>query len=698
MAADVLAARQRVASGAGARQDHRSLVCGSAGAGCGLGARGLAGACAWRVLRPPCATGRGRCRRRGAGRAPGAGTARHKGRRAKKSRPRTRPKKNPPPPDPPEGDPEQDFCRKSRRTANCKTRSSKRRWPPYRRAAGAAGQWRTAARPAAQRRAQRRLSASRLRGPPLGARRGEPHSGARLHLIATLRAAAPWQRLRRQLAGPGGPRCWCGRRLPHQAFCAAPQHDHHLCARRLGFVGAVPAQRSQGRGGTAAGRVLCAARPGGGDHLPGQGAELLLPPTRSLVRAKRGLAGLPGGGGTPLAAGIWRPLCWWISVRRAGTTPVLVLLTDGRANVGLDGQGGRVQAAQDALAAARRLRALGWPHTAHRHLGACRTGRAGPGPGHGRSLPGAAAGRRRALSRCRARPVADSLAACPPTGRTGRQPLCARRVGMRWHVQVLGGQSMRLPAGRAAAARHRRIHPLVARHWRRCWPGSYQVVVPDLPGHAYTSRPTQTPGAVLRHGGRRGGQLLKADARLAPEVVVGHSAGAAVAARACLDGPLAAAHAGQPERRLAAAGRCGRLAVLADGQVCWRFNPVVPRFFAWHASRARPCCDGCWTAPARPSMTTGRRCTAGWWPTRPTSARCWHDGRMGPAAPGARPAATGASAAPRDRRARPTRCRLLRWPCRWHNGCPAVPSTPCRAWGTWRTRKRPTPWRPCCSA
>ena len=36
----------------------------------------------------------------------------------------------------------------------------------------------------------------------------------------------------------------------------------------------------------------------------GRSAELLLPPTRSLVRAKRCLAGLPGGGGTPLAAGI----------------------------------------------------------------------------------------------------------------------------------------------------------------------------------------------------------------------------------------------------------------------------------------------------------------------------------------------------------------------------------------------------------
>jgi hypothetical protein len=46
-------------------------------------------------------------------------------------------------------------------------------------------------------------------------------------------------------------------------------------------------------------------------------------------------------------------------VARRGGTPVIVLLTDGRANVARDGTGGRARAELDALEAARRLRAGG---------------------------------------------------------------------------------------------------------------------------------------------------------------------------------------------------------------------------------------------------------------------------------------------------------------------------------------------------
>jgi magnesium chelatase subunit D len=91
----------------------------------------------------------------------------------------------------------------------------------------------------------------------------------------------------------------------------------------------------------------------------GTGAQILLPPTRSLVRAKRSLSSLPGGGGTPLAAGIDAGFLLAEAVRRVGDTPSLVLLTDGRANVTLAGAGGRAQAEQEAIAAGRRLRAAG---------------------------------------------------------------------------------------------------------------------------------------------------------------------------------------------------------------------------------------------------------------------------------------------------------------------------------------------------
>lgn len=91
----------------------------------------------------------------------------------------------------------------------------------------------------------------------------------------------------------------------------------------------------------------------------GQGAELVLPPTRALVRAKRLLAGLPGGGGTPLAAGIDAAVDLAASLARRGDTPVLIVLTDGRANVARDGSGGRAAAQADALAAARAVRLAG---------------------------------------------------------------------------------------------------------------------------------------------------------------------------------------------------------------------------------------------------------------------------------------------------------------------------------------------------
>jgi len=93
--------------------------------------------------------------------------------------------------------------------------------------------------------------------------------------------------------------------------------------------------------------------------MRGEGAEILLPPTSSLARAKRELAGMPGGGGTPLASGFIAALALADGVRRGGQTPVAVFLTDGRPNIALNGAHGRAGAEADALSTARAWRAAG---------------------------------------------------------------------------------------------------------------------------------------------------------------------------------------------------------------------------------------------------------------------------------------------------------------------------------------------------
>jgi magnesium chelatase subunit D len=83
-----------------------------------------------------------------------------------------------------------------------------------------------------------------------------------------------------------------------------------------------------------------------------QGAELVLPPTPSLRTARRILEGLPAGGATPLAHGLAAARQFLRNHhRRLPRSPAwTVLLTDGRANVGLGGDPW-----QDALAQARGL-------------------------------------------------------------------------------------------------------------------------------------------------------------------------------------------------------------------------------------------------------------------------------------------------------------------------------------------------------
>lgn len=203
-------------------------------------------------------------------------------------------------------------------------------------------------------------AASGLHGRPVGSRRGVPRGGQRLHLIDTLRAAAPWQRLRRAQARPGAPPI-----LVRPDDFHLRRHEHKRSTTTifaLDASGSTALYRlAEAKGAIELLLAECYVRRDQVAVLAfrGAAAEVILPPTRSLVRAKRGLAGLPGGGGTPLAAGLDAAATLAAQVRRAGGTPVVVLLTDGRANVGRDGQGGRARAQEEALAAARALRAQG---------------------------------------------------------------------------------------------------------------------------------------------------------------------------------------------------------------------------------------------------------------------------------------------------------------------------------------------------
>ena len=205
------------------------------------------------------------------------------------------------------------------------------------------------------------LQASRRRGRPAGARRGEPRNGARLNVIETLRAAAPWQRVRRGEIGSAGN--GPGRiqvRAEDFHVTRFKQRSETTTIFAIDASGSAALHRlAEAKGAVELLLADCYVRRDRVAVLAFRGkvAEVLLPPTRSLVRAKRSLAGLPGGGGTPLAAGIDAAAQLADAMRRRGDTPVIVFLTDGRANIARDGTPGRALADEQAMDAARHMRA-----------------------------------------------------------------------------------------------------------------------------------------------------------------------------------------------------------------------------------------------------------------------------------------------------------------------------------------------------
>ncbi|MET1414833.1 VWA domain-containing protein [Roseibium sp. HPY-6] len=210
------------------------------------------------------------------------------------------------------------------------------------------------------------------RGRPVAVSRTAPFPDARPSIIATLRAAAPWQMIRSQnramlLARLSDrdkrhvkqPRALITRddyrfqRLRHETPSTAifmVDASGSTALERLGETkGAIEQLLSR-----------CYVRR---DEVAmiafrGRGAETVLPPTRSLVMAKRKLAGLPGGGATPLVSGLEKGLELALSVRRQGSTPVMVLLTDGRGNIARNGEPDRNRAKEELGLVAGQYRSL----------------------------------------------------------------------------------------------------------------------------------------------------------------------------------------------------------------------------------------------------------------------------------------------------------------------------------------------------
>jgi magnesium chelatase subunit D len=214
------------------------------------------------------------------------------------------------------------------------------------RAAGRAGQLQKAAR----------------RGRVVGSKAGDLRGGARLDVVETLRAAAPWQRLRRSEAAMAGRNGLIVRREDFR-IARYKQRSETATLFVVDASGSSALQRlAEAKGAV---RLLLAECYVRRDEVAliafrKAQAEIVLPPTRSLVAAERALAGLPGGGATPLATAIEAACALADAVRRKGRTPALVFMTDGRANIDRAGRQGRAQAQTDALAAARGLRGEGF--------------------------------------------------------------------------------------------------------------------------------------------------------------------------------------------------------------------------------------------------------------------------------------------------------------------------------------------------
>lgn len=145
--------------------------------------------------------------------------------------------------------------------------------------------------------------------------------------------------------------------------------------------------------------------------------------------------------------------------------------------------------------------------------------------------------------------------------------------GLNWHVQGAGQGPVMLLLHGTGAATH---------SWRGLWPllsPHFTLIAPDLPGHGFTGASAQLSLPAMAEGVG----ALTAAIGVRPEILVGHSAGAAVAVRMALDGHAA------PQLIVSIGGALqpfpGAAAALFPAMAKLLFlNPIVPQLFTLTAN------------------------------------------------------------------------------------------------------------------